>query len=542
MARAASGAIEAGSEALLDGRWDDARAHFESAIAQDGSAEAWDGLATASRWGGDADTAFRARQEAYRLWCDAGDGVRAAGAATRMASDTIRLRGDEAVASGWFARAERLLADAGDVPERALLALERGALAFDLRSDAPALIDAAGLALRVGQESGNLDLEMRARALRGLGRVKAGEVEGGMRDLDEAATAAYAGEVRSAVGAGAILCNLIAACELVRDVERAGQWLERVREHAERTQIRQLFAYCRTHYATVLTATGSWDEAEAHLEQAAQDFQASAPAGAYAATVALAELRRRQGRFDEAAALVADCGWHHGAQLCLAELAWDKGDTQQAREVLDRRNRRIAREVRASDAAGLELEVRLRVAAGERAAAASAAERLADLAAAAGTTALLGAARLAAGLLAQGAEAREALEDAVDLLESAGVPFEAARAHAALGRALAAAGRDELADLHWQRAAHHLSRLGSSRDPRALDAPLEGRREREHELSRREVEVLRLVADGLSDHDIAERLVLSPHTVHRHVANIRAKLRQPSRAAAAARAARDGLI
>jgi DNA-binding CsgD family transcriptional regulator len=62
------------------------------------------------------------------------------------------------------------------------------------------------------------------------------------------------------------------------------------------------------------------------------------------------------------------------------------------------------------------------------------------------------------------------------------------------------------------------------------------------ELSAREMEVLRLVADGLSDREIAERLVLSPHTVHRHVANIRNKLRQPSRAAAAAHAARLGLI
>ncbi|HET8821246.1 MAG TPA: alpha/beta fold hydrolase [Thermoleophilaceae bacterium] len=62
------------------------------------------------------------------------------------------------------------------------------------------------------------------------------------------------------------------------------------------------------------------------------------------------------------------------------------------------------------------------------------------------------------------------------------------------------------------------------------------------ELSAREIEVLRLVADGLSDAEIAERLVLSEHTVHRHVANIRAKLRQPSRAAAVAHAARRGLI
>jgi pimeloyl-ACP methyl ester carboxylesterase/DNA-binding CsgD family transcriptional regulator len=61
-------------------------------------------------------------------------------------------------------------------------------------------------------------------------------------------------------------------------------------------------------------------------------------------------------------------------------------------------------------------------------------------------------------------------------------------------------------------------------------------------LSAREAEVLRLVAEGLSDADIAARLIVSPHTVHRHVANIRTKLGQPSRAAAAAYAARRGLI
>jgi DNA-binding NarL/FixJ family response regulator len=62
------------------------------------------------------------------------------------------------------------------------------------------------------------------------------------------------------------------------------------------------------------------------------------------------------------------------------------------------------------------------------------------------------------------------------------------------------------------------------------------------DLSPREVEVLRLVAEGLSDREIAEELVLSQHTVHRHVANIRTKLGQPSRAAAAAQAARLNLI
>jgi pimeloyl-ACP methyl ester carboxylesterase/DNA-binding CsgD family transcriptional regulator len=61
-------------------------------------------------------------------------------------------------------------------------------------------------------------------------------------------------------------------------------------------------------------------------------------------------------------------------------------------------------------------------------------------------------------------------------------------------------------------------------------------------LSRREREVLTLVADGLSDREIAERITVSHHTVHRHVANIRNKLGSGSRAAAVAEAARLGLL
>jgi pimeloyl-ACP methyl ester carboxylesterase/DNA-binding CsgD family transcriptional regulator len=81
--------------------------------------------------------------------------------------------------------------------------------------------------------------------------------------------------------------------------------------------------------------------------------------------------------------------------------------------------------------------------------------------------------------------------------------------------------------------------LDRDAEPAAVAAGMDAA---EADLSPRELEVLKLVALGLSDREIADRLVLSPHTVHRHVANIRTKLRLPSRAAAAAQAARLGLI
>ena len=61
-------------------------------------------------------------------------------------------------------------------------------------------------------------------------------------------------------------------------------------------------------------------------------------------------------------------------------------------------------------------------------------------------------------------------------------------------------------------------------------------------LTKREIEVLRLVAEGLNNQTIADRLFVSDHTVHRHLANILNKLDVSTRAAAVAQAARRGLL
>jgi DNA-binding CsgD family transcriptional regulator len=118
----------------------------------------------------------------------------------------------------------------------------------------------------------------------------------------------------------------------------------------------------------------------------------------------------------------------------------------------------------------------------------------------------------------------------MDLFASCSAPYDAARARHALADALDALGRSERAARERARAQEATARLRGRREP-ASSA-----------LSARETDILRLVAQGLSDADIAGRLFLSPHTVHRHVANIRGKLRAPSRAAAVALASREGLL
>jgi DNA-binding NarL/FixJ family response regulator len=137
--------------------------------------------------------------------------------------------------------------------------------------------------------------------------------------------------------------------------------------------------------------------------------------------------------------------------------------------------------------------------------------------------------------------ARRSLEDAVALFQRAGVPYEGARARLALARVLIAAGQRQAGLGEAAAARACFEELGADADA-ARAGELYSRPAASHGLTKREVEVLRLVADGLTDPQIADRLVVSEHTVHRHVANILAKLSCSSRAAAVARAAQRGAL
>ena len=150
-----------------------------------------------------------------------------------------------------------------------------------------------------------------------------------------------------------------------------------------------------------------------------------------------------------------------------------------------------------------------------------------------GTAPLGACADLAEGRLAAARgdhdRARVLLEDAVDCFTRSRAPFEAAQARLDLAAVLVALGRPEAAEREAAAARERLRELGATAAP-----PLP-------ELTPREREVLALLAEGLTNRLIAERLIVSEHTVHRHVTSILRKLDLPSRAAAAAVAARVGL-
>jgi DNA-binding NarL/FixJ family response regulator len=142
--------------------------------------------------------------------------------------------------------------------------------------------------------------------------------------------------------------------------------------------------------------------------------------------------------------------------------------------------------------------------------------------------------------------ARSLLEDEVDRLWKSGAPFEAACARIEFAISLFALGRTDMAEREASAALDHLLELGAvaeaERARRILDANTGWGRRPVGKLTRREQDVLRLLVDGLTNRQIAERLGVSEHTVHRHVTNILRKLRLPSRAAAAAHAVRSGLL
>ena len=520
-------------DALREGRCEEALTRFEADAGRDpDDASALEGLGLARRWLDDIDGGFEAAERAYRLYRENGDATSAARMATRLARDSVVARGDATIAGGWLARAGTLLEGLGDVPERGWLALREGQVAL-AGLDAQAARGKGEEAARVGAACGDVDLEISGRSLTGLATVAAGDVAAGMRMLDEATAAAVAGELEWIDVAGAVCCDLIMACEQVDDLSRAAQWCDAATAISDRGGLLPLAGICRSQYATLLMRRGEWAEAERELQSATETLSISAKGMRHEGLLRLAELRRRQGRFDEARELCREVEWHPQAVLCLARTAHSRGETDEAADLAERYLRRYAGGM-VKRAPGLELCVELRVAAGDLEGARAASEELDRIAGGAGTPLLAATAGLtqARVLHASGSAdaARQALEDAIDGFGSCGAPYEEAGARMELARMLSEAGRDKAGRDQAARAAAALAQLGAAEEgePSPLTA--------------RETEVLQLVASGLSDDAVADRLVLSPHTVHRHVANIRTKLRQPSRAAAAAEAARTGLI
>jgi DNA-binding CsgD family transcriptional regulator len=380
-------------------------------------------------------------------------------------------------------------------------------------------------------------------ALLGEAYVASGRVAEGMTLLDQAMVSVAAGEVVGVGPAGEIYCRLLSACERATDIRRAEQWLQA----ATRFEAWGDFVppTCRTHYGGILIALGRWEEAERELLAAVRTFETGYWASQLFPLLRLADLRVRQGRLEEADRLLEGIDWHPSARRSLARIALTRGDLALADDLV-----RLCLEVTPpSDPdrpplLGLLVEVQL--ARSDLTAAEGTLDRFAELEAEGDRTRAI--AMLARGRVraARGDEqARADFHVALESFSRLGLPLEAAQARVALARALVPHAR-AAAVVQARAALATFARLGATRDADAASALLRGWGapartfpKRYGTLTKRETEVLSLLAEGCSNAAIAERLYISRRTAEHHVARILAKLGLRNRAEAAAHALRE---
>lgn len=545
--------LQSAHQALGRGAWEDARRGFVAALAEQEGPEALEGLGLAAWWLDDAAAVFDARERAYRLYHARGDRRGAGRVAMSLAEDAIYFRGQPAIAHGWLGRAREHLHDHDLIPEHGWLHIVAGDLALMVDGDAAAARRSADEAAAVARALGQPDLAIVARALGGVSLVRAGRVAEGMPRLDEVATAALHGEVTDPLAIGICCCYLMIACERARDLDRAAQWSDEIRRYCEQWRFNGVLALCRAQYGAVLVSRGLWADAERELQYAIPRLGASRPALRREGVVRLAALRRRQGRLDEAETLLQEVEGHPLALLERTALALDRGDFAGAARVAERFLRDVARDDPSDRAAGLELLVRAQVALAETAAAAESLARLEATAGAEATDPVRAMVATARGVFAAARgdhrAAIGALEEAVEGFARSGAGFDAARVRIELAGALQASGDVPGAAREAKAALEALSTLGARVEAeragvllRELERPAPAGAGRPDGLTPREVAVLRLVAEGRSNQEIARALFVSEFTIKRHVANILTKLDLPSRAAAAAHAVRRGLV
>ena len=531
-----------GDEAIAAADWERARTCFEQARDLDGAPEALEGLSEVANFEGEYERAIELKEAAFAGYRERDQRVEASHVARWLAFMHATSHGNYAVASGWMGRAESVLEGVDECAAHGWLILDRAP--FSRSPDERQQVAASALA--IGQRFGDADLEVEAMALLGESHVALGRIDEGMKLLDQAMAALAGGEVADHKAIGEIYCRLLSACELATDVRRAEDWISAIDRHVVWTDF--VRPTCRTHYGGILMALGRWQEAEAELLAAVETFEEGYRGDRAFPLVRMAELRVRQGRYEEAERLLKDTEWHPLARRAAAAIAFGRRELRLAEDL----TRLCLEEAADNDPAcgpALELLVAVQLARDDEEGARSTLSRLTALATGCGSPSLEASAELAAGRVAivrGDDEAVGHLKLAVEQFGGLELPLETARARLELARALAS-NRPDAAAYEARLALDAFERLGAAHDCDAASGLLRtlgttGRAwpKGHGQLTKRETEVLALLVEGLANAEIAERLFISVRTAEHHVASILAKLDLRSRAEAAAYGVRQG--
>jgi tetratricopeptide (TPR) repeat protein len=454
-----------GFASLRAGKWEAARFHFEKDLALQCTAEGFEGLAAAQFWLDEGAAALQARKRAYLLYRRSKDSRAAARIAIHIAWDFLTLQGNLALADEWLNRSGRLLEPFPDCPERGWLLAYRAASALVFHNDVDAALALAQEAGRLGRLVLSTDLELVSRSIQGLATISRGEVDDGLRLLDDVLDAFAAGRMSDRLAMAQSACNVILGCERIRDYDRAAECCRHFQEFSAEVHNRTLVALCRTQYAEVLMWHGNWREAESEFSAAWCEFDSCRPGLAPAAVVGLARLRMRQGKRKEAAELIRLVEHFTIARSAVAEFCLACHDPATAVAACEQSLRELPENNWIARAGFLELLLRAHVQARDLAAAQQTLSNLETVVRRVGTEPLEALLSLAKGLVAALAEdhsrAREYFEDAIEHYSQCRASFETALSRIELAQTLLAMRRHFAAVRSAERAIEELRRIGA---------------------------------------------------------------------------------
>jgi DNA-binding CsgD family transcriptional regulator len=478
-------------------------------------------------------------ERAHQAHLEAG-GVAPAARCAFWIGHNLLFRGERARTSGWFARGNRLLEGVEeDCVERGYLLIpvwleQMGAGNYE------AARATAAEAADIGERLGDRDLLWLARDDQGCALIKQGRVADGLRLVDEVLVAATAGEL-SPIVTGIVYCNTIAFCRDAYELRHAREWTEALRRWCDAQP--EMVAHnglCLVHRAEIMQLRGAWEDALQEARRAAERFTQGVlnELACGRALYRQGEVHRLRGELDAAEDAyrgASRCGFEPQPGLALLRLAQGEGDASAAaiRRAVGEATQPLKR------AALLPAYVEIMLAIGEHDRASAGCRELDEIAERQKSDALRGMAAHVRGAVAEAeGDAQGALIElrrALELWQELEAPYEGARVRVLIGSACRALGDEDTATLELEAAGEVFAELGAASDVARIDTLVPGAASIEaHGLTKRELEVLRLVAAGKSNRDIAAELVISEHTVARHLQNIFAKLSVSSRTAASA--------